>query len=134
VRELWPPPKVGSFKVNFDTTIRDLFSVQAAVNRVAKGSIIQSWFQFSPPRDPSYGEAQATFLAASLATSLKLGKFVLEGDSFLVISSLQQPSNVLDWRLDTFISLVLSLIPSFSQWQVRKVNINANFCTHYVTY
>lgn len=31
VKEKWFPPIVGSFKINFNTAIRDTFSAQAAV-------------------------------------------------------------------------------------------------------
>jgi hypothetical protein len=95
VRELWSPSKVGSFKVSFDTTTKDHFSVQAATYRNSHGTIIKSLCQFNLPCDPTYGEAQAALLVVSLATTLKLDNFVL-GVSSLVISSLQQHSIVLD--------------------------------------
>ena len=96
MRELWSSPKVGNFKVNFDIAIRDHFLVQATVRRNSHGTIIKSLYQFSPHCDPACSEAQAAFLAVSLATSLKLDNFVLEGVSSLVISYLQQHSIVLD--------------------------------------
>jgi hypothetical protein len=73
-------------------------------------------------------------LATSLASSLNLVDFVLEGDYAIVINSLKDPSTVLDWKLDNLISLALSLIPSSSLWEARKVNRNANFYAHYVAY
>jgi hypothetical protein len=87
VREFWSPSQAGSFNVNFDTPIRDLFSFQAIVCRDSKGKIIKALYQFRPPCDPSYYETQAALLATSLATSLKLGNFILEGDSSIVILS-----------------------------------------------
>jgi hypothetical protein len=132
--ESWSPPAAGSFKVNFDTAIRDLFSVQAAVCRDEKGSIISSCFQYIPPCEPSVGEAQAALLAAFLASSLKLVNFVSEGNSTIVINSLKDPSTILDWKLDNYISLALSLIPPSPLWEGRKVNKNANFWAHYVAY
>jgi hypothetical protein len=132
--ESWSPPVAGSFKVNFNTAIIDLFSVQAVVCRDEKGSIISSCYQYSPPCEPSVGEAQAALLAISLASSSKLVNFVLEGDSAIVINSLKDPSTILDWKLDDSISLALSLIPPSPLWEARKVNINANFCAHYVAY
>jgi hypothetical protein len=54
MRELWSPLQVGNFKVNFDTAIRDLFSVQAAVCRDSTGAIL---YQYSPPSEVSYDEA-----------------------------------------------------------------------------
>ena len=74
-----------AFNVNFDTPIKDLFSFQVVVCRDSKGKIIKTLYQFSPPCDPSYNETQATLLATSLATSLKLGNSILEGDSSIVI-------------------------------------------------
>jgi hypothetical protein len=46
--ESWSSPAAGSFKVNFDTAIRDLFSIQAAIWRDEKGSIISSYYQYNP--------------------------------------------------------------------------------------
>jgi hypothetical protein len=43
-------------------------------------------YQFTPPNDDVYVEAQVALLAASLASSLKLDKFVLEGIFTFVIS------------------------------------------------
>jgi hypothetical protein len=87
VREFWSPSQASSFNVNFDTPIRDLFSFQAIVCRDSKGKIIKALYQFCPPCDPLYYETQAALLATSLATSLKLGNFILEGDSSIVILS-----------------------------------------------
>jgi hypothetical protein len=87
-----PLPSATCFKINFDTTIIDHFSVQAAVCRNSKGKIVKAFSQVRPPCDPTFGEA----LAAGRAASLKLKNFFLDGDSSIVISSLQQPAIVLD--------------------------------------
>ncbi|XP_059451183.1 uncharacterized protein LOC132181985 [Corylus avellana] len=134
MKESWNPPQQGSYKVNFDIATADHFSVQVAVCRDANGQIIKTLYQFSPTYEHAYREAQAALLAAKLATSLKIESFVLEGISDIVISSLQQPSTVLDWQIASLISDVISLIPSSSHWEARKVNRSANFCAHYVAY
>ena len=86
--ELWSAPDDGCYKVNFDFASSELFSVQAAVCRNSHGKIVKSLYQFTPPSDDVYTEAQAALLAASLANSLKFDKFVLEGISSFVISYL----------------------------------------------
>jgi hypothetical protein len=134
VRELWSPPPSYYFKVNFDTAIRDDFSTQAAVCRNSRGQIIKILSQVRPPCNPAYGEAQATLLACSLAVSLHLEKFVIEGDSSIVILALQNPSLGMDWHLEHVICNILSLIPASSIWKARKANKSANFCTHYMVY
>ena len=91
-RELWSLPSATCFKINFDTAIRDHFSIQVAVCENSKVKIVKAFSQVKPPCDPTFGEA----LAALLAVSLKLKNFILEGDSSIVISSLQQPAIVLD--------------------------------------
>jgi hypothetical protein len=67
VKEFWSPPTAGSHKINFDTAIRDHFSMQAAVCRDSKGQIVKALSQINPPCDSKFGEALATQLAASLA-------------------------------------------------------------------
>ena len=132
IRERWSPPPPNSFKVNFDTAIRDEFSTQAAVCRNSNGNIIKILSQVRPPCSPVLGEAQAALLACSLAVSLNLKNFVIEGDSASVITALQDPSLILDWQIDHIICNIFSLIPTSSTWNARKANRSANFCAHYV--
>jgi hypothetical protein len=47
--------------------------------------------QISPHCLPNYGEALVARLADSLAISLNLENFIIEGDSQVVILSLQHP-------------------------------------------
>jgi hypothetical protein len=56
-------------------------------------------YKVRPPCSPIYGEALATQLASVLATSLNLDKFILEGDSSIVASALQNPTLVMDWHI-----------------------------------
>ncbi|GLT64042.1 hypothetical protein SLA2020_365590 [Shorea laevis] len=71
--------------INFDTAIREHFSVQAAVCRNSIGNIISAVSQVNPPCVPIFGEALAARLAVTLASSLKLKSFILEGDSALLL-------------------------------------------------
>jgi hypothetical protein len=132
--EKWAPPPIGSHTINFDTAIREHFSVQAAVCRNSNGKIISAVSQVNPPCVPIFGEALAARLAVTLASSLKLKSFILEGDSALVIMALQQPLIVQDWSIADIISDTLSIIPFSSSWKARKVNRSANFCAHHVAF
>jgi hypothetical protein len=134
VKEFWSPPSAGSFKINFDTAIRENFSVQAAVCRNSKGKIVKAISQTNPPCDPNFGEALAARLAASLAASLQLQNFSLEGDSAVVVSALNNPSISLDWHIESVIANALSLIPVSSLWLATKIHRSANFCAHYVAF
>jgi hypothetical protein len=100
VKEKWSPPAAGSYKINFDTAIRDHLSAQATVCRDSNGKIIKAVSQINPPCDPNYGEALAALLASSLASKLNLQNFTIEGDSQVVIMALQNPSIVQDWKID----------------------------------
>jgi hypothetical protein len=114
VRELWSAPNEGYYKVNFDFASSEFFFVQVAICRNSHGTIVKSLYQFTPPSDDVYAEAQAALLAVSLANSLKLDRFVLEGISSFIISYLQQQSIGLDKPLVSLISRVFSLIPPSS--------------------
>jgi hypothetical protein len=96
VKEVWSKPSLGFCKVNFDTAIREGFSTQVAVCRNSKGEIIKAITQVSPPCSPVYGEALAAKLASVLVTYLQLDRFILEGDSDIVILSLNNPSLSID--------------------------------------
>jgi hypothetical protein len=132
--EKWLPPAANSYKINFDTAVRDSFSAQSAVCRDSNGKIIKALSKISPPCDPTYGEALAMSLAVSLAVSLNISKFILEGDSLIVIMALQHPSLVLDWKIENIIADSIAMIPPSSSWKARKVHRSANFCAHHVAY
>jgi hypothetical protein len=114
--QVWIPPQAGHFKINFDTAIRDHFFVQAAVCRDSNGTILKATSQVSPPCTPNYGEAQGALLAASLAVSLNLSNFIIEGDSLIVISTLQFPAIISDWQIEKLTIDTLTLLPPSSKW------------------
>jgi hypothetical protein len=134
ITESWTPPAIGSFKINFDTAIRDNFSAQAAVCRDHSSSIISACSQISPSCDPIYGEALAALLAATLAASLKLNFFSIEGDSLIVISALQAPTPVHNWQIERVIADSINIIPASCSWEAMKINRSANFCAYHVVY
>lgn len=80
VEEKWVPPPPSFLKINFDTAIRDTFSVQAAVCRDHNGHIIKMDTQINQPCQPNMGEALAAQLATTMALSLSIKSFILEGD------------------------------------------------------
>jgi hypothetical protein len=101
--------------INFDTAIRDHFSVQAVVCQDSNGSILKAISQVSLPCSPNYGEAQRALLAASLDVSLHLTNFSIEGDSLIVISALQFPAIIIDWQIEKLILDTLALLPPSSK-------------------
>jgi hypothetical protein len=122
----------GHYKLNFDTAIRDHFSVQAAVCRDHQGAIVKAVSQISPPCTLGYGEAQGALLAASLASQLQLSHFVIEGDSLIVISGLLFPAIISDWHIEHLIHDTLALLSPTSKWEAKKINRSANFYAHHV--
>ena len=132
--QVWIPPQEGTFKINFDTAIRDIFSAQAAVCRDHTGSIIKVVSQISPPCSPNYGEAQRALLAPSLAFSLQLKHFVIKGDSQTVISALNFPALSQDWHIDHLIVDTLTLLSPSPLWEANKINRSANFCAYHVAF
>ena len=130
--ETWTPPPCNWVKINFDTAIRDSFSAQAAVCRDSKGTILHMLSEISLPCTPNVGEARAAQLACTMATSLSFEKFILEGDSEIVIHALQNPKSIRDWRISSIILDTLDSIPSSSVWEARKIKRSVNFCAHSV--
>jgi hypothetical protein len=85
LEEKWTPPPPNLVEINFDTAIRDSFSAQAAVCLNDKGHIIHATSQISQSCTPNEGEAMAAQLAISLANSLHMDCFIIEGDYELVV-------------------------------------------------
>jgi hypothetical protein len=65
---------------------------------------------------------------------MKLDQVIIEGDSSIVISSLQNPSCVFDWHIDLIIKDTISSLIASSLWEARKINRSVNFYAHYVAY
>jgi hypothetical protein len=86
--------------VNFDAVTREDYSTQAAVCKNFNGEIIKTFSQVNPPCNPVYGKAQAAKLVGVLAKSLHLEKFILEGDSALVVLALQNPDLSVGWHIE----------------------------------
>jgi hypothetical protein len=78
------------------------------------------------------GEALTMQLAIFLACDLKLDRFILQGNSAVVIQALNQHFHVLDWRIFPIILESLANIPSTSSWEARKINRSNNFCVYSV--
>jgi hypothetical protein len=114
--------------------MREHFSAQATVCRDHSGIIIKASSKISPPCDLNYGEALAAHLTLSLATSLQLKNFTLEGDSQIVISTLNFPAITFDCHIEHVIASSLSLFPTSPSWEARKINKSINFCAHHVAY
>jgi hypothetical protein len=74
----------------------------------------------------------AAQLAISLANSFHMDHFIIEGDSEVVVHSLQNPNLVRDWRISSYILDSLDSIPFAFSWKVRKITRNVNFCSHSV--
>jgi ribonuclease HI len=96
------------------------------------GRILHLSSNISPSCTPNVGEARAALLACSTAVSLSYDNFILEGDSEVVVLSLQHPNSVRDWRISSVILDCLDTILPSSSWEVRKVKRSANFCAHSV--
>lgn len=110
------------------------FSCQAAIIRDHRGQLVKMATQIQSKCSPNKCEALAVQLAVSLASSLGINRFILEGDSQVVILALQQPTIVQDWRITDIIQNTLDIIPPDSSWSARKVNRSANFGAHYVAH
>ncbi|XP_062145976.1 uncharacterized protein LOC133853973 [Alnus glutinosa] len=132
--EKWIRPPLHWYKINFDTAIRATFSCQAAICRDNNGKLIKAATRIQAACSSNKGEALAAQLAVSLASSLRLDRFIIEGDSQIVIHALQQPNIVQDWRITDIIQQTLDLFPPDSTWSFRKVNRSANFGAHYVAH
>ena len=101
--EVWSKPPQSWCKLNFGAAIKEGFSTQAAVCINFNGEIIKTLTQVSPPCSPVYGEALLAKLASVLAYSLHLDKFILEGDSALVVLALQNQALSVDWHIEHII-------------------------------
>jgi hypothetical protein len=101
--DTWLPPSINWVKINFDMAIRDSFSTQVTVCRDNKGHILYATSQISRSCSPNEGEAMAAQLAFSVAKSLNMDHFIIEGDSEVVVNSLNNPNLIRDWRISSLI-------------------------------
>jgi hypothetical protein len=88
--------------------------------------------QISPPCSPNVGEARAAQLPCSLAASLSYDKFILGGDSEVVVHALKSPNSIRAWRISSIILDSLDSIPDASVWEAKKIKRSFNFRAHSV--
>jgi hypothetical protein len=129
LEDTWIPPPINWVKINFDTAIRDSLA-QAAICQDDKGQIIHATSQISNSYSPNEGEAMATQLAISLAKSLNMDHFIIEGDFEVVAPSLNNPNLIIYSRISSLILDSLDSIPSAFFWEARKISKSANFYAH----
>ena len=67
-----------------------------------------------------YGEVLATKLAGVLAYSLHLDKFILEGDSALVVLALQNPALSVAWHIEQIIHDTLASFQVSFLWEQER--------------
>jgi hypothetical protein len=127
---LWFPPLLGSFKGNFDVTIRGSFSIAAATISDSFGSIILAATQHLYSSDVLLGEASTALLAIQLAATLGYVDIILERDSMLVILALNSSTFFGSWCFCNIISNTSVLLSSFKSWKALKVFRSANFRAH----
>jgi hypothetical protein len=84
LEEKWTPP-IHWVKINFDMAIWDSFSTQATVCRDEKELIIYATSHIRNSCSLNEGEAMVAQLAISLANSLHMDRFIIEGDSKVVV-------------------------------------------------
>jgi hypothetical protein len=114
MEDKWTPPPFNWVKINFDTAIWDSFSAQAAVCRNDKGLITHAASQINQSFSPIEEEAMVAQLAISLANSLHMDRFIIEGNLEVVVQALQNPNYIRDWRISSSILDSLDSIPSTS--------------------
>jgi hypothetical protein len=120
--EKWIPPAPNWVKINFDTAIQDSFLAQVAVCRNSDGHILHISSLISSPYSPNMGEVLASQLTISFACSLSLNQFILEGDSAVVIQTLNHSHSDIDWKISPIVGEYLDSISSTSFWKIRKIN------------
>jgi len=80
----WSKSESLSYKINYDTIIRNNLFVQAVVCRDSTCTIIQCLTKINHPCAADYGEAQAALFAVELSSSLKRPYILFENDSIIV--------------------------------------------------
>ena len=90
--------------------------------------------QFRPPCSSTYGAALSAHLAALLASSMKLHKFILEGVSHVITAALKAPAPIKNAQIDHVIQETITSFPPSSLWEAKKISRSENFCALYVAY
>jgi hypothetical protein len=127
---LWFPPLLGSFKGNFDVTIKGSFFVATATIYDSSRSIILAATQHLYSSEVLLGEATAALLATRLAATLGHVDFTLEGDSLLVTLAINSPPTFSSWCFCNIVSDISVFLSSFRRWKALKVSRSANFRAH----
>ncbi|KAB1227829.1 hypothetical protein CJ030_MR1G022062 [Morella rubra] len=79
---------------------------------------------------PLIGEAEAAKVEAELALAAGCINIVLEGDSKVIIKAIQTAPQKVDWRIDSLVSYIVSVLHLIKSWKVRHVRRSANMGVH----
>jgi hypothetical protein len=129
----WNPPPIGFIKINFDVAVRPNYMVAAAIISDHDGSLLWATAKKIPLMDINAGEAQAALLAVETATRFyPSSSLILEGDSLITITALNNPNYCTEWSSRGIIADVIFLLSSFSSWSATKVSRSINLRAHLV--
>lgn len=126
----WNPPSVGIVSIAFDVAIRKNGSTTAAVCRDHLGNIIGCVTEFSHISNPNGGKALAAFIGLNMAPGRQWKNVIIEGYSYVVISTLNNPQQILDWTIETKIRDSRTILNGFDKWEAIKIHRTQNRCTH----
>jgi hypothetical protein len=113
--------------------VRPNYMVAAAIISDPDGALLWAHAKKIPTMDINAGEAQAALLAVKIATRFySSSSLILEGDSLITITALNNPNYVSEWSSREIISDVIFLLSSFSSWSATKVSRSINLRAHLV--
>ncbi|XP_035542827.1 uncharacterized protein LOC118345276 [Juglans regia] len=119
----WIPPSINQISIAFDVAVRDSGSTATAVFRDHLGNFLGGVTEFSPMCNPNGGEALAAFIGIKVATEKNWPNIIIEGDSQVVISALNNPlQQISDWTIEGRIRDMKVMLSSFVKWEAVKIH------------
>jgi hypothetical protein len=65
---------------------------------------------------------------------MKLNKFIIEGVSNVIMSTLKSPTLIRDAHIEHVIQETITSFPLSSLWEAKNISRSKNFCALYVAY
>lgn len=118
---VWHPPPLDSWKFNFDVAIRKSLAFTTIVYRDHEGNILFVRTKRLPPSGLLVGEARASLFAAQEVFLILDVPIILEGDSLLVMDSINQRGRGDAWQISALVSDIHRLAHGRDNWKFEHV-------------
>lgn len=110
------------FLITFDVAVKPTSSTSTTICRSYNSSLRFVITNFTNSTNPNQGEAMAAVIRVQEAHSQHIKNVIIERDSTVAISTINQPEKSIDWKMEGIARDRGFLLRNFETWRVVKIH------------